>query len=369
MTESTDRLQDLVALATETSSDKRRELLEGITEMFLVSPAEYNTKEIDLFGEIIGRVAQDVADQVRAHLSERLSDIETAPKGLILQLANDVIDVAAPQLLRSKVLKDVDLIEVVRAQSGAHQAAVARREEVSENVADALVEKGDAVALVSLAENVGAELSRPAMETLVAKSENVEALQKPLVEREDLDGDLKHDMYWWVSSALRNHIVSETGVDEAEVEEMLRESTSIMAERARNSVNMSKAEKAVQQKARLGQLDQDFMVRLLRQGEREQFLYAFSYLTEVDVHTASRILSDPGYEAVAIACRANNFDLSTFSAIVLLRGDGDGANQRGGGEVAALLDTYMKLPEQTAKRAMRFWRLKQKTDYDSGLAA
>ena len=141
---------------------------------------------------------------------------------------------------------------------------------------------------------------------------------------------------------------------------MLRQSTENMAAKARSEANMSRAEKEIRKAAQLNQLNQDYMVKLLRQGEREQFLYAFAYLTDLDIKTATRILSDAGMEAVAIACRATNFDLSTFSAIVLLRNSESG-NQRGGNEVADLLDTYMKLPEQSAQRAMRFWRLRQKT--------
>jgi len=364
MSANTSRLEDLVSLASETSSEKRRELLEGVTGMFLEAPEHFNDQEVDLFGEILGRVALEVEEQVRIRLSEQLSNVETAPKTLVLQLANDVIEVAAPQLLRSSVLKDLDLVNIVKAKGTDHQAAVAGREEVSEEVADALVETGAEQVLVAVAENAGVQLSRDAKKVLVSKSETIESLHKPLVNRGDIDADLKHEMYWWVSSALRDHIVSETGADDAVVEEMLRSSTTVMAERARHAANMSKAEREIQQASELGHLNQNLMVQLLRQGEREKFLYAFSYLTDLDIKTTMQILADPGMEAVAIACRAMNFDLSTFSAIVLLRNSESG-NQRGGNEVASLLDAYMKLPEQSAKRAMRFWRLRHKTELNN----
>ncbi len=362
------RLQDLVALASETSSEKRRELLEGVTGMFLENPDDYNQQESDLFGDILGRVAHDVEEQVRIRLSARLSDVETAPRALVLQLANDVIEVAAPQLLRSTVLNDVDLVDIIRARGNEHKVAVAGRVEVSEEVTDALVETGNEKVMVAVAQNEGAALSRISMQTLIEKSETTEALHQPLVGRADVDADLKHDMYWWVSSALREHIVNETGADSEAVEEMLRASTSLVADRARQKSHMSKAEIEIQKRSQLGQLNQDFMVKILRQGEREQFLYAFAYLTDLDIKTTMRILSDPGMEAVAIACRATNFDLSTFSAIVLLR-ETEASSQRAGNEVADLLDVYMKLPEQTAQRAMRFWRLRQKTAVNNQRAA
>lgn len=91
--------------------------------------------------------------------------------------------------------------------------AVSTRDRVSEQVADALVEKGNDQVLGSLAGNVGAELSRNAMETMVARSEGgEEALNEALVMRDDMPADPMRKMYNHVSSALREYILSQ-GVD------------------------------------------------------------------------------------------------------------------------------------------------------------
>ena len=82
MASNKEQLQELVELAGETSSEKRRELLESISEMFFEEPASFNQAETDLIGDIIGRVADDVEEQVRVHLSERLSDVDNAPRAL-----------------------------------------------------------------------------------------------------------------------------------------------------------------------------------------------------------------------------------------------------------------------------------------------
>ncbi len=76
---------------------------------------------------------------------------------------------------------------------------------------------------------------------------------------------------------------------------------------------------------------------------------------------------------MAVACRAKGFDLSTFSTIVLLL---DGVSEddaetgvrkqlRRPEEVAKLLELYKQVPIETAKRAMRFWAIRQQT-LDSG---
>lgn len=359
MASPTNQLSNLVDLASETSSEKRRELLESISGMFVQEPGAFSASETDLIGEIISRVADDVEVQVRERLSEQMADVENAPRELALKLANDVIAVAGPQLLRSKVLSDRDLLQVLDRHGKDHQMAISKRDIVSEMVSDALVGKGDDDILISLAHNHGAELSRDAMETMVTRSEEVEALQGPLVNRDDVDGDLKMDMYWFVSSALRDHIVEATGADESLVEQALKSAHEAMEDRARNAEALSAAERDIQRRVELGQLNEDYMVALLRGGEREQFLHAFSYLTDVTIDVAQRILADPGDEAVAIACRASEFELSTFSAIVLLFVEGDRTKE--GDEVANLMDVYIKLPIDTAKRAMRFWRIRQKS--------
>ena len=70
-----------------------------------------------------------------------------------------------------------------------------------------------------------------------------------------------------------------------------------------------------------------------------------------------------------MACRAKGFDLSTFSTIVLLL-DGAAENDSNLGlqkqlrrpeEVAELLELYKQVPIETAKRAMRFWAIRQQS--------
>ena len=80
---------------------------------------------------------------------------------------------------------------------------------------------------------------------------------------------------------------------------------------------------------------------------------------------------------MAVACRAKGFDLSTFSTIVLLL-DGADENAAQNGvqkqlrrpeEVASLLELYKEVPIETAKRAMRFWAIRQQSLNDTAAPA
>ena len=170
-------------------------------------------------------------------------------------------------------------------------------------------------------------------------------------------------MFWWVCAELKKHILTEAHVDEAVVDQMLAKAQRGMTGAAdEDEDNLNRVERTVRRRMRLGQLNQDALVQYLRRGQVAELVAALGYLTGVDQKTARRIVFTPGHEAVAVACRAKGFDLSTFSTIVLLL-DGDDENQAETGvekklrwpeEVAHLLELYKQVPVETAKRAMRF---------------
>lgn len=80
MSETVSKLAKLAALAAEPSSDRRRELLIEITDLFLSQSTVYTERENWYFGEIIGDIATTMEAQVRASLAERLSEEATAPR-------------------------------------------------------------------------------------------------------------------------------------------------------------------------------------------------------------------------------------------------------------------------------------------------
>lgn len=358
----TSNLENLVALAHEPSSEKRRALLEGVTDLFLAGGDAFGAREQELAGDILTAVAPSVDADARTGMSTRLADASNAPPQLIRQLARDVFAVARPILQRSGVLNDQDLVDIVNSMGKDYQLAISQREKVSAAVGEALVERGDDEVLESLVCNDGAVLSRKAMEGLVTRSETAEILHRPLLARSDLPADLMHEMFWSVSAALKRHILTKAEFNESDIDAALQEVESRFApQRISADEELAQAVKEIQRLKRLGQLNQERLVQLLRQGSVTQFVAGLAELTGIDGDTAKRIVFSGGHEAIAVACRASGFDLSTFSAIVLLiDGDGKvGSTRRSPAAVANLLDLYNKVPVDTAKRAMRFWRVRR----------
>lgn len=64
-----------------------------------------------------------------------LSEVEHAPHALILRLADESVEIAAPLLLRSKALTDIDLIALIGRRGLAHARVIARRPTLNPTIA------------------------------------------------------------------------------------------------------------------------------------------------------------------------------------------------------------------------------------------
>ncbi len=360
MTSVPSRLNDLLSLAKEPSSEKRRELLRGITDVFLESTSEFNISQAENFGAIVGQIAREFEMSVRKELAERLACVPEAPRNLISQLANDDIDVAQSVLSQSGVLHDADLIAIIRLQSQEHLAAICDRPTISENVSDELVQRGNDQVVLKLVANGGAQISRGSMETIVQRSEKNKALQAPVINRQDLPPDLMNEMFFFVSSKLRSYILDRNkDLDPDAVDEAIQRTTDSLSQDLESSERkLTRAQEYVEQAEHRKELNESFLVRMVREKKIREFLYAFSKLTGLDERTANRVLSDPTGEAVAIACKSSQFDRSTFSTIILLMDKGQLRNLN---NTNVLLRIYDRIDTETAQRVMRFWRIRKKT--------
>ncbi|MGH6718095.1 MAG: DUF2336 domain-containing protein [Alphaproteobacteria bacterium] len=357
------RLRSLVELAKEPSSDRRRDLLREITDLFVDASDTYNEREKDHFNAIMMGVTSAMEAKVRLELAHKLANVEDAPRGVITMLANDSIEVALPVLQNSSVLEDIDLLEVVRRHGQGHMRAISGRKDVSAQVVDALIQKGDDDVLKTLVRNDGAKISNGSMERIVSRAEHNQQLHAPLVERTEMPPELLNEMFWFVSSNLRQHIVERTAaIDSDTVDRLIAESqSSVVAEMAAQQANMTEAERFILNKQRLGQLDDDLLIELLKARQFREFIYGLAYFVDVDVRTAQRVFYDPGCEALAIACKAKNVSQQAF-AVLLAHTKKQGGSKDV--DSVELLELYAQLTPDAARRTMRFWRVREQSAGD-----
>jgi uncharacterized protein (DUF2336 family) len=97
---------------------------------------------------------------------------------------------------------------------------------------------------------------------------------------------------------------------------------------------------------------------MLRNKEMTRFLVALASLADVDFNTARRILDKKELDALAIICKAADFDRALFLtfAILILDQDADAM-----GRARQYGELYTELPKDAALRTIRFWRMRRQT--------
>jgi uncharacterized protein (DUF2336 family) len=368
MSQTTSSLQDLIDLAKEPSSDKRRELMRKLTDVFLDSAPDYSDAERDHFGAILGRVATDMDAAVRRQLAKQFANVPSAPHNLIQRLAADEeFSVAKDVLLKSTVLRDDDLIAIARHSAQDKLEVIAARHSVSEAVSEAIVEHGDDQVVVKLVANTGANLSRSTIRRVVERSETNELLQAPLVTRADVPPDMLQDMFSFVSSELRAKITEKLDNMPPEViEKAFAAAAREFAGEVRQVKDADrKAMVYVAEMARRKLLNEALLHQLLRNKQVTEFIHAFARLAEIDVKTSGRIVNAGNTEGVAVVCRSMRFDRSTFAAIAFFLEERAADKQKGAHNI---LELYDKVTPEAAQRVMRFWRVRKEADAQPGMA-
>lgn len=351
------RLPELIALAEEGSSEKRRALLRELTEHFFGASARSATEDT-LYGSVLTSLAADMETAVRAELSARFANAPNAPHALIRRLANDEAAVAEAVLTTSPVLTDEDLLGVVRKHGQEHMRAVSARPSVSEAVSDVIVERGDDETLGTLLRNDGAQLSRKSSEAAVERARTNPALHEAAVSRASLPADLLNEMYFVVEARLRTRILEQN----ARMDPALLESA-LAAGRARIATDdgalpadYAECSAYVEELKAAGQLTPQMLARFLRSGGTTSFLIALAQLSDIDFHTARQIVERRELDALAVVCKSADLDRALFLtyAVVLLNDDG-GAMAK----AHSYARMYAELTKDAALRTLRFWRMRR----------
>ena len=351
-------LQDLLFLAQEKSSDARSRLVENITDLFLSDDGRLSEHERALMSDILGKLIGQVETDIRKELANSLVSSGVDLPDIAKLLASDDIEIARPILERSALLKDPDLIEIIRMRTDEHRMAIAMREEVSEPVSNALVEYGGEDVIEALLNNHDTQLSKRAMEYLVSESRRVDRFQEPLLGRSDLPGDLAYKMYWWVSAALRKRILTEFEVDPVVFEQAVRRAAStIMVEQGEEQSSYIRAQKLVRRMAENGELTVQFLLNSLRQQRVAVFVAGMAQLGGVNFKTAWRIFSDKGGESFAVLSKAVGVDRNQFTSIYLLVVQArEGGTAKSPGVLKDILKLFDDTSEANAKGALQVWQ-------------
>ncbi len=350
--------ETLKELAREGSPGKRHELLRGIAAAFFAAPHR-NATELDLFDEIMDKVLAEVEPLARQELAEHLADLTEAPRRTLVRLAGDVIEIAAPVLMRSPALTDDDLEPIAREHSQEHLLAIAHRASLSERLTDILVERGNEHVAQAVTGNEGARFSEMSFKTLAARAEGSELILNRLVMRGDLPEKIADGLVPLLTKSIAAKIqAARAEIPDVSAHRLVNDARTVLADRLRASVSRARPLAILNDQVNRGNMTiGEAVVELADADELVALAVFLGTRLGLRSETLVRNLYGAGDETLMLICRAAALNVDAFSAILRMR------NRRRRGTVSEptrLMKDYMRIPRPMAEIVMRSVREKER---------
>jgi uncharacterized protein (DUF2336 family) len=311
-------LRELDEAISRGTPESRARALWHATDLLIAG--SYSEEEIETFGRVIERLADEIEVEVRAWLSVRLSHFDEAPINVIRKLAfDDAIEVAGPVLEESVRLDDETLIANVRSKSQSHMLAISRRTSLGEDVTDVLVARGNRTVVNSVAANSGARFSGSSLLHMVKRAEGDSILAERLGLRKDIPRNLFQQLIAKASNDVRKRLASERP-------EMMGEIATSVVDVAGDlqskfgpvSRSYFVAKRVVTAQHRQGRLTEDSIAGYAMSHKLEEVTIGLSLLCALPVDVIERALLDRDRQTPLILAKALGFSWNTTMALLFL---------------------------------------------------
>lgn len=309
--------QKLYKLAKDKKPLARAELTTAVTDLLQM---ELSPRESELIADVLIELIRQAEQDLKEALSERLSVLDNVPLRLVLQIANDEIEVAAPVLKNSSVLGDLDLIYIIKSKTPEYWQAIAERKAMSDQVLNILADTRDFETAVTLAENENITLTEHALGILADIAQGSDKLAQPLLRRNEVTEELARSLYEFVGQALKQYITENYPVESAAANEAVDEIVLDFVEEKQATEFTPSAQmlKAADRYKDKGLLTVKLMLGTLRRGQIAAFIAQFSGFTGLPSQTIEELLQQTSGQGLAVACRAFEIDKPDFVSIYLL---------------------------------------------------
>ena len=142
---------DFRQIAERADSGKPERLFRAAVTAFC-SLTRPSRREIAQLEDLTLPLYASVSPEARRYVAAALSECQNAPAALVRKLADEPVEIAAPLLLRSNALTDIDLIALIGRHGVAHARVIARRPKLNptiDQLVKALVKSANRVVPIS----------------------------------------------------------------------------------------------------------------------------------------------------------------------------------------------------------------------------
>jgi uncharacterized protein (DUF2336 family) len=295
-------------LAEDSEEDVRAELAQKIARLMPGLEARENEETVTLTIATLEVLARDSAVRVRTILADEIKHLDCIPRDVALRLARDVeAAVAAPVLEYSPLLSDADLIEIIACgQVQQALSAIARRQTVSEDVSDALVQSLDVPAIAALLVNPNALIRKATLETIIEQAEEIQSWHLPLVLRADLSARAIRRIGGFVGASLLEQLMGRGDLSETTRAHLNRRVRARLEQPESDQESPQSAAEIITAARASGTLDDAFVENAALSGNREVVALALAALAQVPEAKVRKILGQRSAKPlVALVWRAH----------------------------------------------------------------
>jgi uncharacterized protein (DUF2336 family) len=311
-------LQGLDDAVQRGTPESRMRALQHTTDLLIAG--RYSDDEIWTFGEVIGRLADEIEVAARAQLARRLARFDRAPVNIIHKLAfDDSIDVAGPVLQESERLETYALVANACTKSQPHLLAISKRKSIDEAVTDVLVTRGNREVVNSVANNDGARLSEFGFLHMIQRAEGDSILAEQLGLRKDIPRHLFQQLIAKASAEVKTRLEGERPAMVDQIQSSVTEVTGTLQSKF-GPVSRSHfvAKRVVLTQHQQGNLNEDSISGYARSHRLDEVTIGLSLLCSLPGDVIERALVDKNREMLLVLAKALDFSWATTMSLLFL---------------------------------------------------
>jgi len=342
------------------SPQQRAAMLMQIVDLFVGNSTRYTDQEIDLFDDIITRLAAEIEISVRSQLAQRLAPIANAPANIMRFLASDdEIKVAYPVLVQSDRVDETILVQCARSKSQDHLLAISIRKTLSEVITDVLVERGNKQVVLSAAKNLGARFSEAGFCRLVKRSDGDDTLAACVGSRPDMPQPLLLVLLETASELVRAKLIAENRHNRPDICHAVAMATNEF----RDTANVGSADHVVDTQDMIRsfkdsrQLDDDTIGKFSEDKKFEEITAALAHMCDVSIDVIQQAMLQDKPETILVLAKAAKLSWPTTKDLLSSCRQGRLSSR----EIEQCLASFERLNFATAQRIVEFYKIRHVT--------
>jgi uncharacterized protein (DUF2336 family) len=335
------------------SPESRARALWHATDILI--DGRYTEDQIWVFGEVIGRLSDEIEQAARVKLAKRLAHSDNAPFNVVMILASDnSIDVAGPVLQYSRRLDTMSLVTSAKTKSQPHLLAISKRCSIPSEVTDELVTRGNREVVRSVASNNGACISDFGFLQMIKRSEADGILAEHLGLRKEIPRHMFQQLIAKASDVVKRKLERERPDLVDAIQTSVTEVTGKLHSKFGPATKgYFAAKRLVTAQHQYGNLNENSILEYARSHKIEEVTVGLSLLCSLPVDVVERALVHSNSEMTLILARALGFGWETAMALLFL---GAKDHRIPAGDLNDMKEEFARLNIETSRGVLRAYQ-------------